>query len=363
MRKRVRVEKLLLSTGLTLALAASEAAAQSHQDVYFDVTVRGTGSATIHADVYENPRDGHGQLTILAVHGFTERGSMFEPLASAIFADPNLQNRVRRVVAMDMPAHGLSSAPVLPSPLLFGNLLIQDNASVLVQTIDALSARNLAPDWVVGHSMGGLTIQVAQEQLLSVGSSLAAHGVRRATLLASVPARGTVWTRYPGGDLSPFIRFDPALGTILDLPDAVCGRTGGFTTLSGSFAPGAPSMQTCIANDWMSIEPVNVALQLSGSYCQGHPDSPSSVGLCRPYVRPNAFAPENGTRLTVLGFSQDVLTPIVDQDELFSYLTGIAEGSEDPPYLYRPVVGTFAVHSMFVSDPAEVVAAIRNGNQ
>lgn len=106
-----------------------------------------------------------------------------------------------------------------------------------------------------------------------------------------------------------------------------------------------------------------MALQLAGSFCQGDPDAQSSVGLCRPYVRADAFAPENGTRLTVLGFSQDVLTPIVDQDVLYTYLTGVPAGSEEPPYLYRPVVGSFAVHSMFVSEPAAVVAAIRNGNQ
>jgi pimeloyl-ACP methyl ester carboxylesterase len=351
----------LLPAALLLSFSAS-VSAQTHSDVSFDVAVRGTGSAHIHADVYENPVPGHGQLTILAVHGFTERGNMFAPLASAIFADNNLSNRVARLIAIDLPGHGLSGFPTLPSPLLFGNLVIQDNASIVIQAIGALAAQGLAPTWIMGHSMGGLATQVAQEQLLSQGSSLAQLGITRATLIASVPALGTVWTRIPGPNLAPVVRVDPVLGTVLDIPDMFCGGSG-FTTLAGTTVPGTPTAAECVANDWMAIEPINATLQLTGSLCLPNPDAPGSGPLCRPFVRAGAFAPENGTRLMVLGFSQDVLTPIVDQDELYTYLTGISAGSEDPPYLYRPTVADDAVHSMFISDPTEVVAVIRNGNQ
>jgi pimeloyl-ACP methyl ester carboxylesterase len=348
---------LLPAAGLLITLGATSASAQEHDDLYFDVTLRGTGSATIHADVYENPRAGHGQLTILAVHGLTERGSMYAPLASAIFEDANLQNRVERVIAIDLPGHGLSSAPTLPAPLKFGNLLIEDNASVVIQAIAALGEQELAPNWAMGHSMGALALQLAQEQLLSQGSSLAGLGIERATLIAAVPARGTTWTRLPGADLSPFVRVDPVLGQILDVPAVYCGASG-FRTLSGTIAPGAPSPATCVANGWMSIEPLTTVLELNGTLCQGNPDAPSSAGLCRPFVRAGAFSPEQGTRLMVLGFSQDSLTPGVDQDDLYTYLTGI---TEQGPYLFRPTVSDDAVHSMFISNPPAVVSAIRNG--
>jgi pimeloyl-ACP methyl ester carboxylesterase len=277
-------------------------------------------------------------------------------LASAIFADNNLKNRVDRVIAIDLPKHGLSPAPTLPPGLLFGNLLIEDNASIVIQAIGALTAQDMAPTWIMGHSMGALATQVAQEQLLSQGSSLANLGVSRATLIAAVPARGTVWTRFPGADLTPFIKVDPQLGQILDVPTAACGLSG-FTTLSGTIAPGAPSAATCIANGWMSIEPLTAVAELNGSFCVGDPDSATSAGLCRPFVRGGAFAPGNGTRLMVLGFSQDSLTPFVDQDDLYSYLTGTSAG----PDLFRPTVSDDAVHSMFIANPSEVVSAIRNG--
>lgn len=90
-----------------------------------------------------------------------------------------------------------------------------------------------------------------------------------------------------------------------------------------------------------------------------NPDDKACRGLCRPYVRAGAFAPKNKTRLTVLGFSQDVLTPIGDQGKLFAYLTGIK--SDPRRRFYRPVVADDAVHSMFVSHPERVVDAFRPG--
>ena len=359
MTERIRAWSLISVTGLLLSAGTSTALAQSNQGISFNVSLRGTGSATIHAEVYDNPAGEHGQLSILAVHGLAERGSMFQPLAAAVFSDNELTNRVRRIIAIDLPAHGLSSVPTLPSPLQFGNLLIEDNASVVIQAIDILNAQGLGPQWIMGHSMGGLTVQLVQEMLLAQGSSLAQHGVSQATLISAVPARGTAWTRFPSPDLTPFIQHDPVLGTILALPTAACGNTGAFTTLSGTLVPNTPTPQMCVANDWMSIEPITTVAELVGTFCQGNPDDPNSTGLCRPFVRQNAFSRANATKLMVLSFSQDVLTPFVDQAGLYTYLTGIA--SDQGPTLYRPTVAADAVHSTYIADPAEVVSAIRNG--
>src|SRR5204863_1297142 len=118
-------------------------------------------------------------------------------LASAIFADNVLGLAVKRIIAIDMPAHGGSGVPSLPSPLLFQDLLIEDNASVVIQSIDTLRGLGKAPQIVIGHSMGGLEVQTAQELLLAQNSSLARHGVPGAILLDAVPANGTQWTQPP----------------------------------------------------------------------------------------------------------------------------------------------------------------------
>lgn len=324
------------------AFTASSARADAPSDLFFDVAIRGTGTANIHANVFENPRR-RGLVTILAIHGLVEVGSMYEPFANAVFADPVLGRSVRRIVAIDLPGHGKSGAPTLPSPLKFGDLLIEDNVAVVIQAIDALRARHLGAQILLGHSMGGLAVQAAQESLLASGSSLARHGITAAILIAAVPALGSVWTQPPAADLSSFVVNDPTLGTVLELPPAVAQMAGGFTRLDGTLVPDAPSVQTITDKGWVGFEPITTLLELTGT----------SAPLIRPAVREGAFAPRNGTILTVVSFSQDVLTPAVDQDDLYLYLTGHSRPG------YHAVVADDAVHSMFVANPEGLLAALR----
>jgi pimeloyl-ACP methyl ester carboxylesterase len=346
---RTRLRHLLLTASLLCSLFTSSAFANAPAtDVYFDVAVRGTGSATIHGDIFNNP-SGRGVTTVLAVHGFTEVGSMWKPLADAIFADPALGKAVKRIVALDMIGHGESSMPTLPSGTKFGDLLIEDNVSVVIQSIDILRARGLGAQVIMGHSMGGLEVQAAQEALLASNSSLAKHGIFGAVLVDAVPARGTVWTMPPPNpNTANFVVTDPILGTYLNLPAAAGPVGGGFTKLDGTLAPNTPPAATFVANGWIGPEPIALTLELTGT----------AAPLWRPFVRQNAFTPSKGTILSVIAGSQDVLTPIVDQDDLYTYLTGLPSTSIT---LYRPIVTDDAVHSMYVSNPTGLLQALRNG--
>jgi pimeloyl-ACP methyl ester carboxylesterase len=346
----VRFWKLSSLAVLLLALSSSVAFANAPADYSFNVSLRGTGSATIHASIFNNPQANHGVVTIMAVHGLAERATMFAPLADAIFADAGLNAAVKRIVSIDMVAHGDSSAPTLPGGLLFSNLAIEDNISVVIQAIDALRAANMGPQVIMGHSMGGLAVQGAQEALLAQGSSLAKHGVYGAILIAAVPNRGSVWHQPPAVDVTPFLVNDPVLGLILDLPAAAGPSTGAFATLSSggtALVPNVPSVATFVINDWIGPEPITTLVELTGS-------NPAT----RPYARPNAFALQNATVLTVLSFSQDVLTPAVDQGALYTYLTGLPSTGAT---LYRPIVAADAVHSMYISNPTGLIAALKNG--
>jgi pimeloyl-ACP methyl ester carboxylesterase len=338
---------LALIAVLFVSLSSSAALADTSTDYSFDVSLRTTGAATIHASIFSNPQANRGVVTILAVHGFTERGSMFAPLAAAIYADPSLKLAVKRIVSIDLVAHGDSSPPTLPSPLKFSDLTIEDNISVVIQSIDKLRAANLGPQVIMGHSMGGLAVQGAQEALLAGGSSLAKHGVFGAILLAAVPNSGSVWTQSTPPDITPFVVNDPVLGVILDLPAAAGVSTGGFTTLAGTIVSDAPSVATFVANDWIAPEPITTVLELTGV-------NPPT----RPFTRQRAFAVKNGTLLTVLSFSQDVLAPAVDQDDLYTYLTGLPSTGIT---LYRPIVAADAVHSMYISNPTGLLTALKNG--
>lgn len=346
----VKKVQLLFIAALLLVGGAFSAFAAADEDLYFNVSIRSMGGARIHANVYNNPEAHHGVLTVLAIHGLTEVGSMYEPLVRAIYADPVMKHVVKRVIAMDLTEHGQSSFPTLPAGYKFGDLLIDDNIGVVLQVIGQLRAMGKGPQVVIGHSMGGLAIQGAQEYLLTNGSSLAKMGVYSAVLMAAVPAYGATWTQYPTSTPVTFID-DPVLGSIFTLPVAYCGMSGGFNTLSGTLAPGTPSFATCTANGWMGPEPRNTLLQLVGAL--------AGYGINRPFAREKAFALRNGTALTVIGFSQDVLAPIVDQPGLYTYLTGIP--SDSRLSLYRAVVADDAVHSMFVSNPTGLLNALRCG--
>jgi hypothetical protein len=78
----------------------------------------------------------------------------------------------------------------------------------------------------------------------------------------------------------------------------------------------------------------------------------------RPFARQNAFALQKHTILSVLSFSQDVLAPAVDQPALYTYLTGLPSTGST---LYRPIVAADAVHSMYISNPAGLISALKNG--
>jgi pimeloyl-ACP methyl ester carboxylesterase len=346
MSSGVRVlRQLSVAIGMSVLFASTAFAAPT--DYSFNVVLRGTGSATIHASIYNNPQN-KGVATILAVHGFTERATMFGPLADAIYADSILKVAVKRIVSIDLVAHGDSSPPTLPSPLKYGDLTIEDNISVVIQAIDKLRAANMGPKIIMGHSMGGLAIQGVQEALLAQNSSLSAHGVYGAILIASVPNRGVNWTQPPANpNQQQFVVTDPVLGTILELPVQAGVATGAFTNLAGTNLASAQLAATFVANDWIAPEPITTAGELTGI-------NPPT----RPLVRQNAFATSKGTILSVLSFSQDVLAPAIDQGPLYTYLTGL---SSTGTTLYRPIVAADAVHAMYISNPTGLIAALKNG--
>jgi hypothetical protein len=113
-------------------------------------------------------------------------------------------------------------------------------------------------------------------------------------------------------------------------------------------------METCVINGWMGPEPVTLSGQLNGTYCF---DEETGYLLCRPFVREGAFAPRNRTLLTVISFSQDVLTPQWDQDILYTYLTGLS--ADGPWSFYKPIVADDAVHGMYISNPTAMLDALR----
>jgi pimeloyl-ACP methyl ester carboxylesterase len=332
---------LWIWTFLTVgALGPASLATAQTSEICFDVDLRG-GKTKICADVRVNPRARRSGTTVLALHGLTETAAAWGPLANAIFSDADLGSRVRRVIAIDLPGHGDSPMPAGLPGGLFGELTIDDNVSVLIQSIRTLRDLGLGSRVILGHSMGGLEIQGAQGALLAQGSSLARLGIDRALLLAPVPAGGQRFTQPPPADLTAFIVFDPAFGTFLRLSPEAARFSGGFTRPDGTLAAGTPSVEAIAA--FNGPEPLTTILQLTDQI----------PALPRPTVPMGGFARRNGTLLSVVAFSQDVLVSPDDLDDLYAFLIG----GRGP--LFRLVDTPEAVHSMFISDPVGLVNELK----
>ncbi len=327
-----------LTFAVVCSLLASAASAQ--QVVTFNAAVTG-GTAPVSVTVYENPNASSHGANVLAIHGFTETAAAWKPLAQALFERPLLGTAIKRVIALDLPGHGQSPIPTLAGGL-FGNLTIYDDVGVVIQTIDYLRSHGLGARVIMGHSMGGLEIQAAQEQLLAGGSSLAKHGVLGAILLAPVPVANVAWA--PASSTLPpqYLRNDNGTYIVLDAVGALFG--GGFSTTAST--PTAPVVTpAAFALDFTGLigaEPIVTAGQLVGSI----------PTLPRPSARAGAFALRNGTVLSVIGFSEDILTPAAVQPGLYEHLLG-RQG-----LLYEEVVAPDAVHSMFITNPAGLLEQV-----
>ncbi len=357
---RIRIALTVTTAGFLCACSAPSPAdpepvrtaesAFTSGELSFPITLRGTGAATIAAHVFENPAH-RGAVNVLAVHGIAETGFVFGPLAQAIFADRALGLTVRRIVAIDLPGHGDSSDPTkLPAGVTFGDLTIEDDANVVIQSIDSLRRLAIPPSAVVAHSMGGLEVQVAQQELLDEGSSLAAHGVFAAALLAPVPVADVPWVPPPS-DLSPFVVTDPVLGAYVLLPPAVFIGFA-FTTTSGTLATDAPTPDQVQAARYIGAEPLTSALELVGATVPA-PDG-GTVTLRRPSASAGSLGARHGTLTTVVSFSEDILVPAQYLGPLYEYLTG-----DKRDVLYRPVVAPDAVHEMLISNPTGLLDALR----
>jgi len=327
---------------LSLCLALVATAASAQETIQLNVAVTG-GTAPVSVTVYTNPNANAAAATVLAVHGYTETAAMWKPMKDALFAHPATKTRVKHFIALDLPGHGNSPIPTLASGQ-FGNLSIYDNVGVVIQTIDSLRARGLGPRILMGHSMGGLAIQSAQEQLLASGSKLSQHGVYRAILFAPVPvANITAWAPAAATLPSSYYRFDNGTYIVIDAVGSLYG--GGFSTSAStpSMPVITPAAFALDHNSLIGAEPFVTAGQLVGAIPQ----------LPRPSAREGAFAPlQNGTLLTIVGFSEDILTPVSLQPALYKHLLG-RNG-----VMYQEVVAPDAVHSMVITNPQGILAQL-----
>ena len=341
----------LLAFGTVTAPLLAQDGATIRDDyaiVVEDVTLRPGVTSDLHLQVFVNEDHPCNGRTILAVPGFAHTAATFEPLADALFANTSPGQSPCRVVALDLPGHGES--PV-PSGLLFGFLMLDDYVTAVLGALEGLDAQAVRIDSILAHSQGGLVIQMAQQRLVSQDSSLRdAHGIREVILLAPVPAAPVPWAFADAavGILAGFlVPADPALGPHFALPDAFWGPVF-FSDLAGVPSPNTPTAGDVAAKGFNAPEPFLAALQLVGAlHLAGFPPTP------RPTVDSGIFGPQYGTALQVITLEQDQIIRPSESAQLYAYLTGDSSGAG-----VVVIGGPLSVHSMYVSDPEALLAAL-----
>jgi pimeloyl-ACP methyl ester carboxylesterase len=313
------------------------------------VRPRGLGKPAVYVkvntDTLTNPNPGSGGVTILTVHGMAHTGNSFIPLSGELFANQPNGIRVKRVINLDLPGHGSSTLLPKKMSVKFGDLTIDDYARVLTATLDHYRGAS-KPTVLFGHSMGGLVIQVAQEQLLNEGKNLRSKSITDVIVIASASPSAVPDPFLESGAGIGLLSYytqpeDPTLGTYVSI-DPGSFLTFFYTTdAAGDFAPGTPSFEQLAAAGYQSDESYTAAVQTVG------------LAAMRPAVRTGAFAPEMGTRLKVMVGNHDPFNDPAQHADLYRYLTGDASLTDfiviDDPY---------AVHDQLISDPGAIINAL-----
>jgi len=305
------------------------------------VVLRPGVTADVAVHVVVNPNASPSGLDVLIVHGLAQTGATFRPLANALFSEP-LGNKVARVLIAELPGHGASDPPV---GMMFGDLALEDYATAILGVLDALPGRGLAADVLVGHSMGAVIIQMAQERLVSQGTNLRERfDVRGTVLIAPVIPTPLPWAFADSGAaaaiLGQFIRFDPTLGLIVDIPPPIWVAVF-YSDRAGMIAAGAPSPAQAAA-EFVSFEAFVAGAQTIRLFAPAH-------------VRAGLFGPDSGTVAGVIRLEQDAFFQFPSEHQaLYEYLTG-----DDRLKLFFSVEGPTTVHNMHTFNPEPLLHPIK----
>jgi pimeloyl-ACP methyl ester carboxylesterase len=327
---------------LQSSIASAAGGSLDHSLLLENVQVRSGVTADIKVTVFVNERSPLCLVmgrTLLTLHGIGFTAASWEPMADAVFAEDRGIATYCRMYAIDLPGHGQSG---LPEGMLFGDMTLTDLLTTYRNTWERLTRMRVRPDTVVGHSQGALLTQLLQDQLLAQGSSLKAKfGANDAVLLGASPPAAIPWSAASPelfNLLSSLVTFTPERGTFAEAPPEA------WVNISYTNFAGVPHPDTPLEDlpRYTSPESIPSVLELFGF-----------APFSRPNVRRGVFAPANGTRLTMIAFSQDPFGLVSEQEALYEYLTN------DRTLARLGIVeDEFAIHNLHNAEPELILEAV-----
>lgn len=283
----------------------------------------------------------------MLINGLAHTANTFQHFGQELFANPVNGVRIKRIITLDLPGRGGSGLPFGDQSVHFGDLNVDDFGEVLIGALDHHSCDNNSPSIVIGHSMGGLIIQTAQEHLASRGKTLRGKfGIEHALLLETAFPSAIVDPLLESGTglylIGLFTQNDPQKGSIVSIDSGNFLNLFFTTDLNGSFVPGTPSPAEVDSLGYKADESLAASIQTAGT------------SAMRVTVRTNAFAPCTGTRLHMIVGVHDVFNDVSSIQTLYEYLTG------DSALSYLGIVDTpDAVHDQYITNPGAVLDALR----
>ena len=358
MKHPFKVITFTLASLVMLAYAWHAYGQSNDVPIVVTVSLPGGGIVDIQVNNFENPHKNAGNKALLAVHGLAHTGATFEPLANELFKKTG-SDKIDRVLALNFPGRNGSG---LPSNLPFGDLTVEDYTAVLLGVLDQL-AKQIKIESILGHSMGGLIVQTAQNSLGFAGTSLQKeYGIQNVYLLAPAIPSPLPWLFAESGAgaalAGDLVSFEQSLGFYLQLLSTDPAEQGEllrtwlaifFTDNSGDFVAGTP-FTTALESNYVSNEALIMTLQLLGA-------NP----FLRPSVNPGIFAKSIQKCFRIVTFSEDLAVPgenlLQEYEDLHNFLTANAQSSD-----VVSIDASDAVHDMYIANPTEVAKAITSCN-
>jgi pimeloyl-ACP methyl ester carboxylesterase len=308
--------------------------------MFNDIPLHSFGVADIHVQLFvDETTSGQScsaHKTAVAVPGYAHTAQTWSAFAEALFI--NNPSQICRIAAIDFPGHGGS-----PTPAGFPFLTLDDYASIVLGVIDRLQQQGHEPTALIGHSQGGMVVQIAQQRLFAHGSSLRdAYGIREVTLLAPTMPNALPWAFVENGTaaglIGGFCQPAPLPNcTHVSIPDAIWPFVFFSSASSGTPVSNAPNGAGLNAP-----EPIVVTLQLVGALPPG-----------RPAIDAGIFSGQRGTQLSVIAFAEDQIVRPSEAAALFAYLTGGTSGGK-----FAVVEGSGSVHDAYISEPAGLLRSV-----
>ena len=323
------------------AFPVTTQAGHTPPDLFLEgIILRPGVTVDIHARVFVNPVHPSRGVTVLAVNGLSHAANSWMPFVDSLFTHNPAGRKVGHVVALIMPGQGLSG---VPEGLPVGDVTLDDYATILLRCLEALPDHKIRPRTLLGHSLGGLVIQMAQQRLVHQGTSLRrAFNVDEVLLLgtaapSAVPDDNSVWLpviemcHYYGWTVVPFPLF------------AAEWRVGGlFSNAYGELIPGTPTLEEIAENGYVAAEPLTVLKQLAG-----YPPFEN------PEVDPGVFGRQSRTTLKVIAYEHDWFGNALTIQQVYEYLTGDSDLTQ---FLIIP--GDNTAHDLHIADPSYLLECI-----